>query len=257
MIIEPDQELVDELMVHLRDALFGRGLSFTQLPDSHSDRSDEVHLSDLDGCITRKFNEKVSIGTAGKIDDKGVLYMLTGTGFEMYLTGIVSHMGGQSRMYQGIPMTADFVKKSGDPAEIKTTRMYPDKGLGIPAKNGLPEFWLRRLKGYTLGHGLDHYSLAILYIGAATLVGLKFTFDDDELMDFDNEMLLPRAAALREALDKFKETGVRLPPEPFAYNDAWECLRCPFNFLCAATKQTGDYLPSTWEHQEKYMEITP
>ncbi len=255
MLIEPDQELVEELMVHLRDALFGRGLSFTSLPDSHMDRSDEVHLSDMDGCITRKFHEKVSHGTVGKIDDKGVLYMLTGVGFEMYLTGLVSHMSGQSRIYQGIPMTADYIKKSGDPAEIKTTRMYPDSNIGLPARNGLPEFWLRRLKGYTIGHGLDHYSLAILYISAASLVGLKFTFDDDELMDFDDEMLLPRAEALRFALDEFKRTGIRKPPEPFAYNDAWECLKCPFNMLCAGTQMTGDFIPSTWEHKDKYMEI--
>lgn len=262
MIITPDQELVDELMVHLRDTLYGRGLSYTALPDNHPTRSDTVHLSDEDLCITRKFWEKVisASGEDYKIDNKGVLYMLTGVGFEMFLTGTVSHTTiGMGKVVAGIAMTPDYGTKAKDLAEIKTTRMWPDKIDGAPAKNGFSLSWIRRMMGYSIGYDLDYYRLAILYIGAATLVGFRFEWEPGQLDDYASESLIPRARALREALDQFKETGVRMPPEPFAYNDKWECTRCPFPMLCAGTQANGGYLPRVWSKEiaAKYLEIVP
>ena len=266
MIITPDQELVDELMGHLRDTLYGKGLSFTALPSNHPTRADSVHLSDLDLCITRKFWEKVisSAGEPVKVDNKSILYMLTGVGFEMFLTGTVSHTTvGMSKVYEHfgteIAMTPDFYSKQDDLVEIKTTRMYPNNTDGAPAKHGFPKSWERRMMGYSIGFGLDPYGLAILYIGAATLVGFRFQWEDHEPGDYEIESLLPRAKALQEALENFKATGDRLPPEPFAYNDDWECIKCPFNMLCAATQQTGKFLPSQWpkELADKYLEVVP
>ena len=78
MLITPDQPLVDELMEHLKDALFGKGLSFTAVPDTHSDRSSEVHISDEDLCITRSFWEKVTaehMGAAFEVMDDGAYYL--------------------------------------------------------------------------------------------------------------------------------------------------------------------------------------
>ena len=265
MQIIPDQPLVDELMVHLEDALMGRGLSFTALPPNHISRSDSVHLSDLDLCITQKFWEKVISGSGEKqkIDPRNLLYMLTGVGFEMYLTGTVSHTTvGMGKLFDmngiTISMTPDYKTTVDDLAEIKTTRMYPEKGTGIPAKHGFSTSWLRRMQGYAIGYGLDHYRLAILYIGAASLVGFTFEYDiPGEQEKFLNEFMYPRAKALREALDQFNESGIRKPPEPFAYNDAWQCLRCPFNFICEASKVAGNYIPSTWQHKDQYMEVVP
>ena len=75
--------------------------------------------------------------------------------------------------------------------------------------------------------------LAIYQIIQAEIYSKEFQFTDDELNDFWNNYVIPRKLAL---LESYK---ANLVPEPFKYNEDWECTNCPFMMHCTTLQSAG------------------
>lgn len=190
---------------------------------------DGIHMSDLTQCITMSFWNKI-----GKIDPDpdSILFWLVGIGLEKAL------VTGKPKV---IPKATDGIYSSPDISinrnlgEIKTTRMGLVKG---EPKFGWPQEWIRRIMGYCYTYGVLEYRLGTLFIIPAKLVAKRFTFTKDELIHFWDTYIIPRRDALVEALEQQKA------PEPFKYNESYECKNCQYLTMCEGITIAGNFVPA-------------
>ncbi len=234
MKIEEDQDIVDEFMQHLKDLY---------IPTS-TDRSgiEVVHISALVRCITQIFWNKYIPGTPPS--DQTLLYWITGSGFEEALAGNVSHlMADISDQQDDIYGTPDYEsEKLSAWAEIKSTRQWWDQKEGKP-KYGWSKQWIRAMLGYCKIKKVTEWRLASLFLLPAMLVGRRFIFTQSEVEEFWKNFFLFRKDALLAAIAETEKAGGMRPPEPFKYNDSWECQRCPHQILCESMRLAKSFVP--------------
>ncbi len=239
MRIEEDQDIVDEFMAHLKK------LFLETKGGGDRQTIDEVHISHLITCITATFWNKYIPGTPPS--QQTLLYWIIGGGFEEALTGSISHLTGEkSDECDDIYGTPDY--ESGllkAWAEIKSTRMWWDQAKGEPSKHGWSKQWIRALLGYCKIKKVTEWRLATLFLLPAILVGRKFIFTQSEVDEFWNNFFLPRKKALLAAIEATDKAGGMRPPEPFAWNDTWECQRCPHQILCESMRLAKSFIPKT------------
>jgi hypothetical protein len=236
--ITDDPAIVSELLQNVRNRWF---------PDSEG-RGETIHMSDIDHCITKVFWERSNATNQGPTDEQALQWLI-GSIFEMMVTGAVSHVAEESRVYEGVVYTPDYYSDAlKRPAELKSTRMYYVPALGQP-KYGWPEGWIRRTKGYAKALGVTEFNLAVLFLIPSKLVGKLIRFTQDEVDEFWDEFLAPRRDALKEAFEQ------ELPPHPFSYNDSWECTKCPWQVACQAKLlDKTTYIPRKTHSDTKYLE---
>lgn len=203
-----------------------------------------VHQSDLTSCITKSF-WKHQLGPQA-LDEMSALYFITGIGLEKALTNRESE-DTTHRVHEGVRVSLDFMDKdTGLPIELKTTRMGFD-ARGKPTK-GWPKGWERQVMGYAHVYERTEFSLVTLTVGRVGLYGNKFIFEDDELERYWYDFIQPRLRALLAAIDSSS------PPEPYAYNDTWECDKCPMAVLCEGSKIPEGHMPRMGETDIPYLE---
>ena len=230
---QPNSEVHDYIINNLRHYIFSKP-------------REGIHVSDLTRCLTKTFWTKISPQLNDLIPEKDMMFMLAGIALEDALTGHLTHEQEDSIEKDGVIMSPDLVVDASEYDEIKTTRMY--RGSDGRPKYGYPIEWLRRISAYCSIIGKDEYTLTILYIIPADLVTAKFTFSMTELEQFWNGFIIPRKEALERSLESNK------PPEPFTYNDDWECGRCSSRILCETFKPQDVIELRTTHSDVKYLE---
>jgi hypothetical protein len=218
MKVTPDPEAKEEMLKHLKAFILNQ------------DRSG-LHLSDLTKCITKTFWDATL--TNKDIEEVAAMYFITGIGLELALTDSKNQPGEKSK--DGIIVSPDFKSPtSGMYTEIKTTRMGFSQ-QGTPTK-GWPTGWIRQMMGYAYVMGQDYWRNVTLVVTRVGMYGNRFTFENGEERDFWMNFVLPRKIALEEA------QAQAIPPEPFSYNDDWECARCPVQMLCTGAISSMVYI---------------
>jgi len=206
-----------------------------------------THVSDLTRCITYTFWGKTTTLNAS-MEIRTMLYMISGMSLEDALTNSIGTKE-DSLEKDGVIMSPDMVISMDDTlhVEIKTTRMYLAKD-GRP-KYGWSNEWLRRLLSYCYVAGVDTYALAVLFIIPAEMVNIELTFKQEDIDRFWQEFILPRKEALERAIEKNR------PPQPYTYNEDWECERCSAQILCSTFSMQGSLVVDerTTHSDQKYL----
>lgn len=196
-----------------------------------------IHLSDLIYCLTKAYwNYKYS---KAEISDDNALIFAIGLGLEKVLLEDESNPNRPlSKIVDNISLSSDYLLHIIDAlGELKTTRAYYNKD-NQPTK-GYPMGWIKQMAGYSYAYNQDKYMLAVFQIISAKIIGKEFRFSKDELDKFWNEYIIPRRNILAYAKNNNQI------PEPFKYNEPWECNNCSFKLACDAIKNTGAYTPCT------------
>lgn len=230
MNIVDDPELTKEIMARIKKKYAAH---------TRKIKTDGIHLTMLIYCITRTYWQEI---TELKPTDEDARHWAGGLGLEeVLLRDEINDTNIKPAILDGITVSPDYqMVLNGRMAELKTTNMWPNKdGSGLPSV-GLPDTWEQQMMGYTLGYPeitKSGYSLSIFYISKAkSIVSKRITFDyETELKPFW-EGILTRKAVLETALKEHK------PPEPFAFNQEWECKRCPALVLCQLAQANGDFI---------------
>jgi hypothetical protein len=102
--------------------------------------------------------------------------------------------------------------------------------------------------GYCKGLNVTEWNVVALFIVAAKLLGRKFVFTQGELDEFWNKFIIPRRDVLLTALEK------HTPPQPFAYNDDWECKSCEFRIFCEAHIAEQCFIPRSSDTDKQFLE---
>lgn len=238
MDIKEDQEIVDEFMDHLK------GLYLPIQQGKGRADIEDIHVSGLVRCITQTFWNKYIPGTPPS--DQTLLHWISGTGFEEALAGNVSHLTPDtSDHHDDIYGTPDYKSdRLSAWAEIKSTRQWWDQGKGEP-KFGWSKHWIRAILAYCKIKKVTEWRLASLFLLPAILVGRKFVFTQSEIDEFWNNFFLPRKQALLAAIEETEKANGMRPPDPFKYNDSWECQRCPHQILCESMRVAKSFIPKT------------
>ena len=179
-----------------------------------------------------------------------MLFMISGMSLEDALTNAVGSKE-DSLEKDGVILSPDMVVYGEvNPTmhvEIKTTRMYLAKD-GRP-KYGWSNEWVRRLLSYCYVAGVNTYALAVLFIIPAELVSIELAFQQEDIDKFWQEFILPRKEALERAIKNNR------PPQPYTYNEDWECERCPAQMLCSTFSMQGSLVVDerTTHSDQKYL----
>ena len=186
-----------------------------------------IHVSDLTSCITRSYWNKKSESQAA--DDATLMRWFIGVAVEEKLSL------GKTQ----IPKLVDNIWASPDLelptmfVEIKTTRVsIVEDGL----KYGWPLEWIRRMMTYCWIHEKLEWYLVVVGLIQAKMLVKKFSWTREELYDFWTQFILVRRNVLQQAVTE------SIPPEPFAWNESWECEGCQYKLICTGVKQYGEYI---------------
>jgi hypothetical protein len=215
----------------------------------------EIHMSDLTKCITRVFYDRNNPRAfADGLDDNGVVRVALGLAWEQFLAGTVSHMTGDRFEVEGVLFNIDL-ELSELSIELKTTAMYinkdgePQAPKAVGGGTKWPVEWKRRIMGYMYATSKQSFGLAIMQTMSRSLHGTFAASSLNNITEFWQEFFIPRRDALMEAFVEKK------PPQPFGYNDNYECERCPYQMYCQAL--SGDEtvtLPRTQHLDYQYLE---
>lgn len=201
-----------------------------------------LHISDLIYCLTKKY-WSVKQPNVEIIDDDALMFAV-GLGLERVLledSDIRNRPGMVS--VDGIYFSADYlIKLNNTLGELKTTRASYNKD-GEPSK-GYPATWIRQIAGYCYAYGVVKFNLAVYQVIQAKLYTKQINFTQQELDEYWSRYVIPRRDIINNAL------SVNLPPEPYKYNESWECARCPYQMMCASTMLAAkhgvvNYIPAT------------
>jgi hypothetical protein len=205
------------------------------------DRTQEIHLMELYHCLTKGWYDKHD---ALPLTEKEILMFSVGFAFEqVYLRNEDKPNPPPKRELFGIHMSPDHEAYPGREEDFKTTAMW--KGDDGSPRRGWPAAWLYQFSMYGLSQVLPadtdvnsdweslvpediFYDVAILYLNAARdfeVITLKFTKD---------EVLQAAYTALdRKAIyERYTDT----PPEPFKFNEDYECEHCRYLLRCRAAQ---------------------
>ncbi len=191
-----------------------------------------IHLSDLNYCITKSYWQKIMPTT--QPNDNTILTWVIGLALErVLLEDEVDTHRPDSDEQDSIHVSPDYsLVIQQAMGELKTTRYYYKKDKTDPSK-GYVLGWIKQMAGYSYVYNLDNYMLAVFQIITASMYGKQFSFNKEERTKFWKEYIIPRRDALIEARER------KLPPEPFAYNEDWECENCSFKMICDTTTKVG------------------
>ncbi len=121
--------------------------------------------------------------------------------------------------FEGIQFEMDAVV-DGELVEFKSTRMGVKR-----MTNDFPIGYYRQLLGYMKMQGVLRAKFTVMFIIPAELITWEVEVTQEEL-DRNWEWVVGR----RDLRNRFVETGEI--PQPFTFNEDYECKDCPFKMLC-------------------------
>lgn len=145
----------------------------------------------------------------------------------------------ESVQYDGIWVTPDYFSKvmNGLGVDAKTTNFWPDKNdpnmlpkPGTDRPNGYPPTWEYQFGGYAIANGRTSWAAIIFYQGATELIGIEWVWTHEEL-----SIMWEYVQMRRKILDRYVNSSE--VPQPFSYNEDWECKTCPYLNRCQGASQ--------------------
>lgn len=194
----------------------------------HKPRPETPHLSELLYCLTRSYYDRFQPLAPS---DAEMLYFSVGFGLESVLLRDEHTFAPEVQQLDSVYMTLDYVSLEGSGVDLKTTRMMPNKdGSGVPTTDW-PGTWLKQFMAYAKLLGSADYTVAVLYLGGRgaqpELVVGTFSWTQEEI-DANWAYVQNRKAVYMAHIE-----GQRVP-QPFAYNEEWECRTCRYLLRCQA-----------------------
>ena len=188
-----------------------------------------LSLTTLLYCLTKSWKDKYE---PAEPNDRELSLWSAGFGLERVL--IQSRMVRQVWVMDGVTMHPDFVSL-GDQvlADLKTTRAGPKP----PTFDTYGGMWLRQFMGYArkkivaareAGDVVEFpypFDVLIFHVIQAEMKAWRFWFDEAEI-EANWEHVMFR----KQVMEVAEITGVM--PEPFAWNEAWECRDCRYKLGC-------------------------
>ena len=215
MRIEENPALVRETLELLKQEYMGeprKGLSLTTLLY----------------CLTKSWKDKHEPADP---NDKELNMWSVGFGLERVL--IQSRMVKQVWVMDGVTMHPDFLTLDGVLADLKSTRAGPKP----PTFDTYGGMWLRQFMGYArykirtaiaIGETVDFpypFDVLTFHVIQAEMKAWRFWFDEAEI-EANWEHVMFR----KQVMEVSEMTGVM--PEPFAFNEDWECRECRYLLGC-------------------------
>lgn len=200
------------------------------------DRS-QPSVSGMIYCLTKTFyeNEMVTPNVDGSLpshrNERQLLLFASGLGLEKVL--LAGKQVSASGVYEGISWHADHIGNDNSFYEIKSTRKRTPREDETAELDILSEGWRKQILAYFKVSGLISGRLAVLHLMGdykppfPQLRVYEMQASQDEIDD-NWAWILSRA----RLYEQFVESGQ--PPEPFKYNEPWECENCNWKALCEA-----------------------
>lgn len=224
MEVTRNQEAEFQLLTEMHQAMYE--------PDRH-----QPSVSGMIYCLTKTYyeNEMVVPETDGSIpahrNERQLLLFATGLGLEKVL--LAGQQVSAKGEYQGISWHADHIGSDSSFYEIKSTRKRTPREDETAELDILSEGWKKQILAYFKVSGLASGKLAVLHL----MGDYKPPFPQMRVYEMqasqteidDNWAWILSRAALYKG---FVETSQ--PPEPFKYNESWECGNCNWKILCEA-----------------------
>lgn len=207
-----------------RDAAFEATLLENIREREFSDRTGEIHQSDLNYCLNKQALRKIHPVPE---PDKTILLYSIGWATQRWLTGQTADE--EPLVKDGIIVTRDAVTPDGFPWELKAT--YMSSARDVTAMRA----WLRQIMAQCYVSGKTAAFLSRFEImgdwkikenNRPTLSAWRLEFTPEELQ-VNWEWFLARKAKYEEIL----QTGKLLAPIyalPDSEEDAYECKDCPY-----------------------------
>ena len=217
----PNPAITNEIYQRLRDKYI-------------TSRETVPHLSELIYCLTRSYDDRFHRIEPTELE---LLYFSVGFGLEEVLLRTAESQMIEEKEIDGVFMTPDYISLFDGGADLKTTRMWPDKADGYKPSHGWPDSWMRQFMGYSYlipqvqtrdANGEPEtvlYSIAVVYIGKPALVGGTFTFLWSDVLE-NWEWIQMRRTFYMAHLEK------QVRPPPFVFNQPWECKNCRYQLRC-------------------------
>jgi len=184
-------------------------------------KGEDPHLSELLYCLTKSYWQSRDKDNSITFTKKTRLMFALGVALEdVMLRPLGKSVTGT---FEGIQFELDAeVAREGstDLVEYKSTRM------GIKRfTEGFPIGYYRQLLGYMKMKGVLKAKFVVMFIIPADLVTWEVEVTEEEI-ERNWKWITDR----RDLRNRFVETGEI--PQPFTFNEAYECNDCTFKLLC-------------------------
>lgn len=181
-------------------------------------KGEDPHLTELIYCLTRAYWQSRDKGNKISFTKKIRLMFAIGVALEdVMLRPVGDAVPGT---FEGVQFEMDAVTKVGDLVEFKSTRMGVKR-----LTEDFPINYYRQLLGYMKFHGVLKAKFVVMFIIPPELVTWEAEVTQEEL-DRNWNWLVDR----RDLRNRFVESGEI--PQPFTFNEGYECKGCAFKLLC-------------------------
>lgn len=222
MIFKEDVAAADEILTAIREEM---------RIDEGRDISDEPHVTELIYCLTKSWLRRFGpvmprLANDLKPSKTEAMFFIGGLGLERVL--LKQYRQQITEIVDGIKANMDFLQFSGEPGELKSTRMRT-KTLDLAANpDALPEGWRKQMLAYMKVSGARKMLLAVFHMIEPALTAWQVEASDSEVEE-NWQWLLGRKQTFMEFVLAGK------PPTPFQYRlGEWECTGCRAKMICDA-----------------------
>ncbi len=213
MKLTEDQEFNQVILDALLEKMLGR----------YGDRErwtplERPHLSELLYCLTKSYwQARDKSGTVSFSTKTRVMFALG-----VALEDIMMRPVGDSEVgtFEGVQFEMDAVTTKGEKVEYKSKRMGVKRFT-----EDFPIGYYRQVLGYMKMHGVLKAKFVVIFIIPAELITWEVEVSQEEL-DKNWEWIKNR----RDLRNRFVES--REIPQPFTFNEEYECKGCNFRLLC-------------------------
>lgn len=174
------------------------------------------HLMELVSCLTKSYRDRTD---ALPLTPKEIGFFTVGKAVETFLLQKLEEKA-VTGIFEGVGYEIDFLMLDGRVGELKSTR------IGVKREaNTYPERWTKQVTGYMKCKGQTEAVFSVLHIIPVELRSWEVRATQEEI-DANWEWVQMRKEQYLGFIDK-KEV-----PEPFQYNEDWECKDCRYKLIC-------------------------
>ena len=177
------------------------------------------HLMELVQCLTKSYNNR---NQSLPLTPKEIGFFTAGRAVEAFILQKAKQHSVRGE-FEGVNYEVDFLHLDGRVGELKSTRISTKKD-----PKDFPDTWTKQILGYMKCRGETKGVVVIFHIIPVEL--RSWEVEASELDINENWTWIQRRKhTYQEFMDK-AET-----PEPFLYNEAWECKDCRYKLVCDIT----------------------
>ena len=207
--------------ISLEDTLLAEMAAAMYEPDRH-----QPSVSGMIRCITRTYYEnEVKVTDGPSFSRRELQLFVTGLGLEkVILSGRQITQKGST---EGIQWHVDHIGTELDFIEVKSTRIK----MVDSDEPKISNTWQRQVLAYFKALGITQGHFVMLHVTGdysppfPDIRAYNIVTTQEEV-DENWQWIKNRSEVYLESV------RTRVPPEPFQYNETWECEHCPWRALC-------------------------